>query len=237
MALCGVRLGSSSGSVRGLAQAWFYSAQPWFGTLVGLGWQLNICIGAGLATLTKQGLANHGPPFLEPKCCFDAFSMGGERVPILFINIWSEPLEPLLPAQGSVQESAWFKARIGSARDRCSAQGSFFGSRLHDSARLGSSRTLQVGTRVTWLGLTRLGSARLATRGSTHHRSWLKLDLGLRIWTGESTRCSTRLSSEIDSGSARDQVGDRLGTLDSGFGLAGLGRVGAQFASFRSEYS
>ena len=74
--------------------------------LVGLGWQLNICIGAGLATLTNQGLANHGPPFLEPKCCFDVFSMGGERVPILFIKIWSEPLEPLLPAQGSVQESA-----------------------------------------------------------------------------------------------------------------------------------
>ena len=65
-----------------------------------------ICIGAGLATLTNQGLANHGPPFREPKCCFDAFSMGGERVPILFIKIWSEPLESLLPAQGSVQESA-----------------------------------------------------------------------------------------------------------------------------------
>ena len=54
------------GSVRGLAQAWFHSVQPWFETLVGLGWQLNICIGAGLATLTNQGLANHGPPFLEP---------------------------------------------------------------------------------------------------------------------------------------------------------------------------
>ena len=94
------------GSVRGLAQAWFHSAQPWFGTLVGLGRQLNICIGAGLATLTNQGLANHGPPFLEPKCCFDAFGMGGERVPILFIKISSEPLEPLLSAQGSVQESA-----------------------------------------------------------------------------------------------------------------------------------
>ena len=62
------------GSVRGLTQAWFHSAQPWFGTLVGLGWQLNICIGAGLARLTNQGLANHGPPFREPKCCFDAFS-------------------------------------------------------------------------------------------------------------------------------------------------------------------
>ena len=67
--------------------------------------QLNICIGARLATLTNQGLANHGPPFRESKCCFDAFSMGGERVPILFIKLWSEPLEPLLPAQGSVQES------------------------------------------------------------------------------------------------------------------------------------
>ena len=217
------------GSVWGLTQAWFHSAQPWFGTLVGLGWQLNICIGAWLATLTNQGLANHGPPFREPKYCFDAFSMGGERVPILLIKIWSEPLELLLPAQGSVQESAWFKAR---------SQGSFFGSRLHDSARLEtSSRTLQFGTRVTWLGLTRLGSARLATRGSTHLRSWLRLSLGLRIWTGESTRCSTRLSSESVSGSARDQVGDRLGTRDSVFGLAWLGRVGAQFGSFRLEYS
>ena len=87
------------------------------------------------------------------------------------------------------------------------------------------------------LGLTRLGSARLATRGSTHLCSWLRLSLGLRIWTGKSTRCSTRLSSEFGSGSARGQVGDRLGTRDSGFGLAGLGRVGAQFVSFRSEYS
>ena len=110
------------GSVRVLAQAWFHSAQPWFGTLVGLGWQLNICIGAGLATLTNQG-------------------------------------PPLAP------------------------------------------------------------------------------DLRLRIWTGESTRCSTRLSLEFGSGSARDQVGDRLGTREPGFGLAGLGRVGAQFGSFRSEYS
>ena len=61
-----------------------------------------------MATLTNQGLANHGPPFLEPKCCFDAFSMGGdgERVPILLIKILSEPLEPLLPTEGSVQESA-----------------------------------------------------------------------------------------------------------------------------------
>ena len=65
-----------------------------------------ICIGVGLATLTNQDLANHGPPFREPKCCFAAFSMGGERVPILFIKIWSEPLESLLPAQDSVQESA-----------------------------------------------------------------------------------------------------------------------------------
>ena len=89
MALCGVRLGSS-----------------WLGSRLGprsvpLGSALvrdsglNICIRAGLATLTNQGLANHGPPFREPKCCFDAFSMGGERVPILFIKIWSEPLEPL----------------------------------------------------------------------------------------------------------------------------------------------
>ena len=93
------------GLVRGLAQAWFHSVQPYGSRLwVGLGWQLNICIGAGLATLTNQGLANHCPPFLEPKYCFDAFSMGGERVSILFIKIWSESLEPLLPAQGSVQE-------------------------------------------------------------------------------------------------------------------------------------
>ena len=53
-------------------------------------------------------------------------------------------------------------ARLGSARDRCSAQGSFFRSRFHDSARLGSSRTLQVGTRVT---STRLDPARLSSAG------------------------------------------------------------------------
>ena len=103
-----------------------------------------------------------------------------------------------------------------------------------DLARAGHCRSELGSPR---LGLTRLGSARLATRGSTHFRSWLRLSLGLRIWTGESTRCSTRLSSEFGSGSARGQVGARLGTRDSGFGLAGLGRVGAQFVSFRSEYS
>ena len=100
-----------------------------------------------------------------------------------------------------------------------------------DLARAGHCRS------ATSTCMTRLGSARLATRGSTHLRSWLRLSLGLRIWTGESTRCLTRLSSEFGSGSARGQVGDRLGTQDSGFGFAGLGRVGAQFVSFRSEYS
>ena len=102
-----------------------------------------------------------------------------------------------------------------------------------DLARVGHCRS---GFGSSRLGLTRLGSARLATRGSTHLRSWLRFSLGLRIWTGESIRCSTWLSSEFDWGSARGQVGDRLGTRDSGFGLAGLGRVEAQFVSFRSEY-
>ena len=121
--------------------------------------------------------------------------------------------------------------RIGSARDRCSAQWLFFGSRLHDSARLGSQLAragyCRSGLGSPRLSLTRLDSARLAARGSTHLRSWLRLSLGLRIWTGESSRCSTRLSSEFGSGSARGQVVDRLGTRDSGFGLAGLGRIGA----------
>ena len=105
MALCGFRLGSSW-----LGSGLDPSLVPLGSVLVrDSGWAglaIEHCIGAGLATLTNQGLANHGPPFLEPKCCFDAFSMGGEQVPILFIKIWSEPLEPLLPAQGSVQESA-----------------------------------------------------------------------------------------------------------------------------------
>ena len=127
-------------------------------------------------------------------------------------------------------------SKLGSVRLEIAARlkAHFFGSRLHDSVRLGSSRTLQAGTR-RWLGLTQLGSARLATRGSTHLRSWLSL--GLQIWTVESTRCLTRLSSEFGLGSARGQVGDRLETRDSGFGLAGFGRVGTQFGSFRSEYS
>ena len=120
--------------------------------------------------------------------------------------------------------TAWLKAHF-SARDSMT--------RL-DLARAGHYRS---GLGSPRLSLTRLGSARLATRGSTHLRSWARLGLGLRIWTGEATRCSTRLSSEFDSGSARGQVGDRLGTRDSGFGLAGLGRVGAQVGSFRSEDS
>ena len=112
-ALLLARHGFMWGSAR-LIQAWFHSAQPWFGTLVGLGWQLNICIGAGLATLTNQGLANHGPPFLEPKCCFDAFSMGGERVPILFIKTWSEPLEPLYQPKARYKNRP--DSKLGSVR-------------------------------------------------------------------------------------------------------------------------
>ena len=55
MALCGVRLGSSGlGSGLGPSSVPIGSALVrLFGTLVGLGWQLNICIGAGLATLTN----------------------------------------------------------------------------------------------------------------------------------------------------------------------------------------
>ena len=68
-----------------------------------------------------------------------------------------------------------------------------------DLARAGHCRS---GLGSPRLGLTRLGSARLATRGSTHLRSWLS-SAWLRIWTGESTRCSTRLSSEFGWGSAR----------------------------------
>ena len=104
-------------------------------------------------------------------------------------------------------------SKLGSVRleNRCSARDSM--TRL-DLARAGHCRSGFGSTRLGW---TWLGSARLATRGSTHLRSWLRLSLGLRIWTGESTRCSTRLSSEFGSGSARGQVGDRLGTRDSGF--------------------
>ena len=71
------------------------------------------------------------------------------------------------------------------------------------SARAGHCRS---GLGSPRLGLTRLGSARLATRGSTHLRSWFRLSFGLRIWTGESTRCSTRLNSEFGSGSARSFI-------------------------------
>ena len=115
----------------------------------------------------------------------------------------------------------WVKARFGSARDRCSAQNSFFGSRLDGS---------------TWLE-ARLsfvrGQAQLETRS---------LQLGARV-------TSTRLGNQIDAsfGSAlthsgsvqlsrltRAQLGDRLQTGDSGFGLVWLG---AQLGSFGWELS
>ena len=66
------------------------------------------------------------------------------------------------------QPNARYKNRpdsmLGSVRLEIAARvkARFFGSRLHDPARLGSSRTLQVGTRVT---STRLDSARLSSAG------------------------------------------------------------------------
>ena len=84
-----------------------------------------------------------------------------------------------------------------------------------DLARAGHCRS---GLGSPRLGLTRLGSARLATRGSTHLRSWLRLSLGLRIWTGESTRCSTRLGSARSLARAqlgvRSEIGSGLATRD-----------------------
>ena len=65
--------------------------------------------------------------------------MGHFSDPQTFIQIWSEPLEPLLPALDSGLDSAWVKARLDLAQDRCSARDSMT---LHDlarsSARLGS---------------------------------------------------------------------------------------------------
>ena len=84
-------------------------------------------------------------------------------------------LLPLLPALDSGLDSAWVKARLDSARDRCSGQGSFLGSRLDDTTwldpRLGLARgPAQLETQLiaardpghldsAWLGSTRLRSA------------------------------------------------------------------------------
>ena len=56
------------------------------------------------------------------------------------------------------------------------------------------------------LGSPRLGSARLATRGSVHLGSWVRLGLRLRLCALESTRCSARLSSELDTASTGAQL-------------------------------
>ena len=140
----------------------------------------------------------------------------------------------------AANESQFYSSRFGQRRLNRFYQPKARYNNRPDS-KLGSDR-LEIAARLKARfsardSMTRLDLARLATRGSTHLRSWLRLSSGLRIWTGESTRCSTQLSSEFGSGSARGQVEDRLGTRDSGFGLAGLGRVGDQFVSFRSEYS
>ena len=111
------------------------------------------------------------------------------------------------------------QAGIGSARDRCSAQGSFFGWRLHDSARFGS--TLQVGTRVTWLGLTRLGSARLSCSGFHSSPFLAQAQLGApNLGWGINSMLDFTQSGLWLGHPARDQVGDRLGTRDSGFASA-----------------
>ena len=101
-----------------------------------------------------------------------------------------------------------------------------------DLARAGHCRS---GLGSPRLGLTLLGSARLATLGSTHLRSWPRLSMGLRIWTGESTRCSTRLNSEFGSAQfgVRSEIGSGLATRD----LVWLGSEESELSSFYLDRS
>ena len=94
---------------------------------------------------------------------------------------------------GSILGSVWLKVQL-SSRLGLARPGS--------ASRSNSAR----GSAYWSSGLVHLGSARLGTAGysdSTHLDSWLRLDLGLRIWARESTRCLARFSSELGSGSAR----------------------------------
>ena len=96
---------------------------------------------------------------------------------------------------------------------------------------------MQVGTRVT---STRLDSARLSSAGysgfdSSPFLAQAQHGAPYLDWGINSMLDSAQLGVWL--GSVWGQVGDSLGTRDSGFGLAGLGRVGGQFVLFRSEYS
>ena len=162
-----------------------------------------ICIGAGLAALTNQGLANQGPPFGSQNAVLMRFAWAANESQFYSSRFGQSRLNRFYQPKARYKNRP--DSKLGSVRleiaarlkARFSARDSM--TRL-DLARAGHCRSEFGSPR---LGLTRLGSARLATRGSTHFRSWLRLSLGLRIWTGESTRCSTRLSSEFGSGSGR----------------------------------
>ena len=99
------------------------------------------------------------------------------------------------------RSSARLGSRSGSARGSAHWNSEFRSPLLSlarlDSARLGSARLdsawlglARLGS--AWLGSARLSSARLATRGSAHLGSCLRLNVGLRIWARESTRCLAR---------------------------------------------
>ena len=150
--------------------------------------------------------------------------MESQWAPIFFIQIWSEPLEPLLPVLDSGLDLAWVKAR---AKARFLAQDSMTRHDLaRSSARLGSRSSpardtayCSSGLRSPRLGLARLCLGRLdsawigwLTRGSVYLGSRFRLDFGLWIWARESARYSARLNSELGSCSARVLTQDsRLG--------------------------
>ena len=112
--------------------------------------------------------------------------------------------------------STWLEARLVFARGPAQPE----------------ARSLQPRAWVTStpFGLARLDSARqVATRCSAHLGSWLRLGLRLRLWARKSTRCSVRLSSEIDSALATQDSS----WLRSGLSSAHLDRSPAQLISAR----
>ena len=169
---------------------------------------MNICIGAWLATLTNQGLANHGPPFREPNDVLMRLAWAANEFQFYSSRFGQSRLNRFYQPKTRYKNRP--DSKLGSVRlviatrlkARFSARDSM--TRL-DLARAGHCRS---GLGSPRLGLTRLGSARLATRGfdSSPFLAHAQLGVPYLDWGINSTRLgSARLGVwlGLSSGSGR----------------------------------
>ena len=154
--------------------------------------------------------------------------MGGERVPILFIKIWSEPLEPLYQPKARYKNRP--DSKLGSVRHEIAARLKARFSARDSMTRLDLARA---GRCRSGLGSPRLGSAQLG---------WL---LGVRLisvlGSGSAWGSVSGLGNQLDArlGSARSLARVQLGVrseIGSGLATRDLVWLGSEESELSSSH-